>query len=180
MTRVTRGVHFCAWTLAWTLLLAPPTARAETEDQIKAAFLFNFARYVEWPVETFETRNQAIRICMVGETDFAAVVARTVSGKNVADRPLAVDVLSDLSRVTGCHILYVGSGVEVSAGDLATSVESGSVFTVSDRDGFAADGGVANFIRMENKVRFEINPTAAKRAGLKVSSRLLRLARLVE
>jgi len=163
-----------------SLALNAPPAAAQSEDQIKAAFLFNFARYVEWPDSAFASGSDAVRICMVGSGDFAGVVSSTVSGKSVGDRSVEVDTPADLSAASGCHILYVGESFDGDPTAVATSVEPASVFTVADRAGFATSGGIANFIRTDNKVRFEINPGAAKKAGLKVSSRLLRLAKVVK
>ena len=162
------------------LVLYAPPAAAQSEDQIKAAFLFNFARYVEWPDSAFASGDAAVRICMVGSGDFAGVVSNTVSGKSVGDRAVKVDTPADLSAASTCHILYVGSSFDGNPSGVAESVGPASVFTVADREGFATAGGIANFIRTDNKVRFEINPGAAKKVGLKVSSRLLRLAKVVK
>jgi hypothetical protein len=153
---------------------------AQSEDQVKAAFLFNFARYVEWPADAFRDASQAMRICMVGSEGFAHVVSSAVSGKSVGDRAVEVDTPADLESAAGCHILYVGDDVEGLSREIVADLASAGVFTVSDRAGFAEGGGIANFIRADNKIRFEINPGAAKRAGLKISSRLLRLAKVVE
>ena len=166
--------------LFWLVCMGAAEAQAQSEDQIKAAFLFTFARYVEWPAKSFAGPDDSVRICMAGSKEFATVVAQTVSGKSVENRPVQVDTLSALSESPGCHILYVGEEVASDAAGVASSVSGASVFTVADRAGFAEQGGIANFIRTNNKVRFEINPKAAKRAGLKVSSRLLRLATVVE
>jgi len=164
--------------LCFALYAAP--ASAQSEDQIKAAFLYNFARYVEWPDSAFASGSDAVRICMVGSGDFAAVVSKTVSGKSVGDRSVEVDTPANLAAASSCHILYVGDSFDGNPQEVAASVEPASVFTVADREGFATGGGIANFIRTDNKVRFEINPGAAKKVGLKVSSRLLRLAKVVQ
>ena len=157
-----------------------PGAHAQSEDQIKAAFLFNFARYVEWPEDAFESPESAIRICLVGSRAFAGVVEGIVSGKSVGTRSVEVRRGDDLSAVDGCHILFVGSDLATNPGSVADRVSTASVLTVADQEGFASGGGMANFIRAESKVRFEINPGAAEKAGLKISSRLLRLAKVVE
>ena len=159
---------------------AATSAWAQSEDQIKAAFLFNFARYVEWPDSAFSGPSAPVRICMAGADDFATIVSQAVGGKSVGDR--AVDVVSGigLADASACHILYVGAGLDGDASAVASSVSGGNVFTVADREGFAKTGGIANFMRADNKVRFEINPGAAKQAGLKISSRLLRLAKVVK
>ena len=176
MRRTLVGLVVCVFALGGTAT----TARAQSEDQIKAAFLFNFARYVEWPDEAFASGSAPVRICMAGAGDFASIVSQAVGGKSVGER--AVDVVSDtgLGDAGGCHILYVGEGLDAGADAVASSVSGGHVFTVADREGFAASGGIANFIRADNKIRFEINPSAAKQAGLKISSRLLRLATVVK
>jgi len=155
-------------------------ARTQSEDQIKAAFLFNFARYVEWPDQAFDSGSAPVRICMAGASDFASIVSQAVGGKSVGDRAVEVVPGVGLEDASTCHILYVGGELEAGADVVASSVSGGHVFTVADRDGFAASGGIANFIRTDNKVRFEINPGAAKQAGLKISSRLLRLAKVVK
>lgn len=160
--------------------LTATVARAQSEDQIKAAFLFNFARYVEWPDAAFSSGSTPVRICMAGADDFASIVSKAVGGKSVGDRAVEVASSVGLEDAGTCHILYVGAGLEADADVVASSVSGGHVFTVADREGFAASGGIANFIRADNKVRFEINPDAAKQAGLKISSRLLRLAKVVE
>lgn len=174
MRRMWIGFAFCLISFG----LAATPARAQSEDQIKAAFLFNFARYVEWPDSAFESGSAPVRICMAGDDDFASILTQAVGGKSVGDR--AVAVVSDvvLADAGTCHILYVGAGLAVDG--VTSSVAGGHVFTVADREGFAASGGIANFIRADNKVRFEINPRAAKQAGLKISSRLLRLAKVVK
>jgi hypothetical protein len=166
--------------MALLSIICVTEARAQSEDQIKAAFLFNFARYVEWPEAAFAGPDDAVKICMVGAASFAGVVSQTVSGKTVENRSVEVDTLVGLSESSGCHILYVGSGFASNPTEVASNVAGASVFTVADHEGFATGGGIANFIRTDNKVRFEINPSAAKKVGLKVSSRLLRLAKVVQ
>ena len=117
---------------------------------------------------------------MVGGDSFADVIVRTVSGRSVEGRPVAVVALDALSGLSSCPILFVGEKISSDPGNVASSVSGLSIFTVVDHKGFAAGGGIANFIQMDNKVRFEINPSAEKKAGLKVSSLLLRLAKVVK
>ncbi len=166
--------------VALYICIGIPEAHAQSEDQIKAAFLFNFARYVEWPASAFSGPEDAVKICMAGAASFADVVTQTVSGKSVENRPVAVTAVATLSGLSGCHILYVGDDLAANPAEVAASVSGSNVFTVADRAGFARGGGIANFIRANKKIRFEINPSAAKKAGLKVSSRLLRLAKVVK
>ena len=162
------------------LSFSPRMALAQSEDQIKAAFLFNFARYVEWPEGAFASAEAPIRICLLGSDAFGSVVSQVVSGKNVAGRSLRVTTANDLELAASCHIVFVGDQAKAARLLVISALAQAPVFTVSDSEGFARDGGVANFFRADHKVRFEINSEAARRAGLKISSRLLRLARVVE
>ena len=164
------------WSILALVCLAAPSVSAQSEDQVKAAFLFNFARYVEWPAEAFEGSGAAITICVLGDEGFEEIVASTVAGKRVGERP--VEVASSVEDFARCHLAYVGDD-EADVPAILARLDGRSVLTVADRAGFAAAGGIANFFRADNKIRFEINPGAAKRAGLKIRSSLLRLARVV-
>lgn len=150
------------------------------EEEIKAAFLFNFARYVQWPQGSFDARGTPVRVCVLGADDFARIVSANVSGKSVDDRSVEVVDLKNSESLSGCHILFVGDETRRPRRELLGEIGKLPVLTVSDSEGFAREGGIANFYRDANKVRFEINPGAARVAGLKISSQLLRLARVVE
>jgi hypothetical protein len=156
-------------------------ARAQSEDQVKAAFLLNFARYVEWPEDAFDSRATPVRICLIGTRDFKDVVAHTVEGKVVHDRRVSVETVEAAAEADACHLLFVGEEALVGSDGavLLRELRRSNVFTVGDREGFAASGGIANFYRAGNKVRFEVNPEFAAEANLEVSSKLLRLARIV-
>lgn len=161
------------------ILCAPSIARAESADQVKAAFLFNFARYVEWPQSSFASDSDPLRLCVLGRAELQAVVEQTVSGRSVGNRPVEVSSVADLEATARCHLLFVGAGAGASAAAVSQKLGTAAVFTIADQPGFAAGGGIANFIQVDQKIRFEINPGAAKRAGLRISSSLLRLAKLV-
>jgi hypothetical protein len=166
--------------LVTSSLLATSKAHAQSEDQIMAAFLFNFARYVEWPEDAFDRDDMPVKICIYDAKEFGDVVAKTVSGKMVGDRAVAVGQTSDLSSARDCHIFFIGRDSGVRDQDAIAGLGTLSIFTVADREGFANAGGIANFFRADNRIRFEINPSAAEKAGLRVSSKLLRLAKVVK
>jgi len=166
-------------TFAALFLFAAPRADAQSEDQVMAAFLLNFARYVEWPKDAFDGGDSPVTICMMSSKAFSEVVSQTISGKTVDDRPVEIDRKADLTQTDGCHIVFIGRDFDKAPGATAAALASSSVFSVADKEGFASAGGIANFYRADNKIRFEINPNAAKKAGLKISSRLLRLAKVV-
>jgi hypothetical protein len=178
-TRRAAALAAVATTLVGCLLLVAPRASAQSEDQVMAAFLFNFARYVEWPKDAFDRNDMPVNICMLSTKEFGDVVSRTVSGKTVADRSVVVRRTADLPETTGCHILFIGREYDKSHTETVAELGGLSVFTVADQEGFARAGGIANFYRTENRIRFEINPHAAQKVGLKISSRLLRLAKVV-
>jgi hypothetical protein len=164
----------------WVLgLVAPVLVRAQSEDEIKAAFLLNFARYVEWPENAFSSPESPVRICMLDSAGFQSVVSSTVAGKTVGPREVAVVDVASAGAASNCHILFIGSD-NLAAQSIVGPLGGAAVFTVANDEGFAERGGVANFFRADNRIRFEINPNAAQSAGLKISSRLLRLAQLVE
>ena len=164
--------------LSVLVLDAAPT-RAQSEDEIKAAFLLNFARYVEWPVAAFSSADSPVRVCMLEAGDFGKVVRDTIAGKSVGARSVEVVGVDAALAAADCHILFLESesGYE---GEVLETLGESSVFTVASDTGFAKNGGIANFFRAGNRIRFEINPRAARGAGLNISSRLLRLAQVVE
>lgn len=175
LTVVRRGAGTAL--LAGVLLLAgAPASGAPTESELKAAYLYNFARYVTWPEAAFASSTAPIRICVVNDASFLRVLEAAVAGKRVGDRTLAPEARGSAGEARDCHIVYLPSG----GADVVSHLATRSVFTVSDAGGFARAGGIANFVVVDDRLRFEINANAAEKAGLQVSSRLLRLARIVE
>lgn len=151
------------------------------ENQLKAAYLYNFARYVEWPEAAHESKRSSIEIGVVGGGPVLDLLKKTVVGKTVGDRTLrAVDVNSHNDGRTS-HILFIpGDPSAAEQRQVVEDLKGTHVFVVGDGPDFAKRGGIANFIVSDSRVKFAINKGAAKRAGLKVSSKLLRLAELVE
>jgi hypothetical protein len=167
------------------LMLESSPVSAQSEDQIKAAYLLHFARYVEWPESAFSSRKSPVQICMLESDGFHSVVASTVVDKTVGSRSVEAVIVENAATATSCHIFFVGdlgkgSLENESLEEVLTSLGDASVFSVGNDPDFARRGGVANFFRASNKIRFAINRGAASSAGLKISSRLLRLAKLVE
>jgi hypothetical protein len=163
------------------LVAAPAAAGSLDETQLKAAYLYNFARYVEWPDSAHATSSSALEIGVVGNARVTELLKKTVVGKTVGDRSLRIVNFRSSSEGRKSHILFVAG--ERSADELNQTIanlKGTHVFVVSDSPGFAKRGGIANFIVADSRVRFAINKGAAKTAGLKVSSKLLRLAELVD
>jgi hypothetical protein len=149
------------------------------EYDVKAAFLFHFAQFVEWPADAFHEPNSALNYCTIGEDPFHGVLEETLKGKSVSNRPLRVRHLGVREPVADCQILFLGAADKKLLGDVLNSVSGHPVLCVGETEHFARDGGMIGFFLENNKVRFDINFQAAERARLKIDSRLLLLAKNV-
>jgi hypothetical protein len=154
-----------------------PAQDAGVEYQVKAAFLFNFAKFVEWPTRVFPARNSPFTICLAGDP-FQGAVEKTIVGETWNGRPLAVKRIDSGDEVTGCQLLYVSRSMARSM-DFLAAAANGPVLTVGETEDFISSGGIIRFTASGRRIRFEINPDAAERVSLRVSSRLLRLADIV-
>jgi hypothetical protein len=169
-----------AWlALALALGAAPvrSSAQGTLEAQIKAVFLYNFAKYVDWPPAPPGT-SESIRICAPNHAPLLALVRDAVQGEAINGRPLRALDLDGLDGARECHILFVGDPATLDAAAWITAVRGRPTLIVAD--GGLGDGVVIAFVRDGNRVRFDINRTAARKQHLTVSSKLLRLARRIE
>lgn len=152
------------------------TQAAPGEYEVKAAFVHNIAKFVEWPVSPQESR--VLRLCILGQEAFADA-AITLQGKAVGSRVWEVVPAASRAELRKCQVLFIGASEAENLPRLLGSLKGSPVLTVGDSEGYAEQGVTVNFYLEQNKVRFEINPSAASRAGLKISSQLLKLARIV-
>lgn len=150
---------------------------SDLEYKVKAAFLYNFSKFIEWREPPPD--GEPFVIGIVGADPFGDVLEQTVGEKTVNNRPLAVRRYANLKELRPCHILFVSASERGRLGPLLESVEGSGTLTISEIDSFANLGGMINFVIENNKVRFEINPEAVARAGLRVNAQLLKLARIV-
>jgi hypothetical protein len=155
-------------------------AQTTKEYQIKAAFLLNFIQFVEWPSGVFTNDAEPFRIGILGENPFGAALEETVQGEAVNNRKIIIQHAQRISELKDCQMIFISKSEKGRMGEILAEVDSGPVLTVSEMEGFAQSGGVINFYLQDKKVRFEINPTAARRGGLKVSSQLLSLGKIVQ
>lgn len=153
-------------------------AEALTEVQVKAAYVYNFVKYVEWPAGAFATAQSPVVLCVAAGDGLRGALA-AIDGKQAQGRALQLRRAVRPDEFRSCHILFVPESEERVAGELLRKAGSLPVLTVGEHDGFAAAGGVIGFVVRDDRVQFEINPDAAARADLKVSSRLLQLATIV-
>jgi len=147
-----------------------------TEYQIKAAFLYNFAKFVEWPPQAFADAQSPIVIGVLGKNVFDDNLEKIIHGKTVNNRPFLFKELHTATEATNCHILFISVSEKEKLPKILESLRGTSVLTVSESDQFIASGGMINFVIEDQKVHFQINDKAAKKAGLKISSKLLSLA----
>jgi len=167
------AVLLCA--VNWPFLKAQESAE---EYAVKAAFLYNFARFTEWPAESFPEEDSPIIVCILGDDPFGGTID-FLKEKSIHGRPVLLKREKTLSNLKPCHVLFVSSSERSRLDQILGSTEDWSVLTISDIDEFAHKGGSVGFVRQDNKMRFEVNPEATKEAGLRLSSRLLRLALVV-
>ena len=181
--------------LAATFLICGLQARAQNFDAsgsseylIKAGFIYNFAKLVEWPTAAFTNSGQPIVIGVLGNDSFAATLERVVDGKQVELHPFLVKRLRSPkeSKECACHkehvasAFFVASAESLHADEIIQLLKGTSVLTIAEIPGFTKQGGIINFVLEDSKVRFEVNVDAAKQGGLTISSRLLSLAKIVQ
>jgi hypothetical protein len=165
--------------LAGGVLSPRARAQAPSEYQVKAAFLYNFAKFVEWPPDLFNNPRGPLVLCVAGKDPFGDFLEGIVQGKTANGHPLTIRRLQREGEARSCQILFISSSERNRVRPVLQSLNGASVLTVGETDGFAQQGGVINFTLEDNHVHFEINVDAAERAGLKISSKLLSLAKIV-
>lgn len=159
---------------------SPIQAQRATEYEVKAAFLYNFARFVTWPDTAFAKDNSPFIIGLFGTDPFGQTLSQTITGKTTQSRPFQIRHITKIEDATQCHILFISDPPQKQLQALLHQMLSLPILTIGEQDGFCQIGGMINFVIEERHVRFEINPEAAERANLVISSRLLRLARIVK
>lgn len=186
----------CCW-LAWTWLLAfcgllasgqaidgqPYSAgdeEANREYAIKAAYIYNFGRYVQWPPDAFEGPQTPLVIGVVGYDPFGPLLDEIAKSKKIEGRPIVARRFASMDEYTPCHILFVASLAPAKEKRAALEiVRTSKVLLIGEDPGLAEQGATINFFVEQNKIRFEINVDAARRHQLKISSKLLNLAKIV-
>jgi hypothetical protein len=175
--RLTR--HF----LSLILLLAPQASlhasSAGEEYSVKAAFLFHFAQFIDWPEGTFKDASSPLTYCTIGEDPFHGALDASLSGKMIGTRPLRVLHFKQPQYIRNCQILFIGAGEKRLLPTVLASLKENFVLTVGESEHFVHSGGMIGFLLEDNRIRFEINLEAAEQAKLKMSSRLLALAKTV-
>ena len=190
------GKRFCLITMVvlFTMGSVAPGVHAKSsspsEYQLKAVFLYNFAKFVEWPAESFADARAPIILGILGKDPFGTIIDQIIKSKTVKDRKLVIrrfEKIKDLEascmgkgeEEEFCHILFISSSEEEHLAKILEILNASSVLTVGEMEQFTQRGGIINFTVREGKIRFEINVDAAEQAELKISSKLLKLAKIV-
>lgn len=166
--------------LAFLLLVSTAVAEqpAFSEYQVKAAFLYNFAKFIEWPDKAL-SGDEPIVVGVLGDDPFGEVLDETLSGKKVGSHLLSIKRFSRLTGSEHCHILFIADSEAGRTAEILARVGSAPTLTVGEAPGFAERGGMIGFVIEERRVRFDVNLKAVRDAGLKPSSQLLKVARNV-
>lgn len=185
-TAESRSPAVCFWTVL-LILLAPGlhcTAHAQhpsaSEHAIKAAFIYNFTKFVSWPATSFSAPSVPFKICVADDAGISAILRDTIRGKQVAGRAVAVVSVRDAMEASACQILFITHLNNDERNRLLAAVKGKPVLTIGEERGFSGRGGIINFFTANDRVQFEINVNAARQSELEISSRLLSLARIVK
>ena len=151
-----------------------------TESQVKAAYLYNFGKFVRWQTDRIGS-PQTLTICVLGKDPFGAVLDATVEGESIDGKKITVKRLSTIQDLTSCSILFIATSEESRLGPVLSAAQHQGLLTVSDIPHFAEHGGIIGFVMLQDKIRFEVNRSAAEQSHLTLSSELLKVAsRVIE
>jgi hypothetical protein len=150
-----------------------------TETGVKSAFLYKFTHFANWPPETMGEAGDPFAMCVMGRNELADVLEHAVDGRTARDRPLVVKRIENVQQTRGCHLLFIGWSKLEKIERILGALGRQPTLTVGDVKGFARRGGMINLTKDGRRLRFEINRRAAERAGIHLSSQLLKLANLV-
>jgi|WetSurMetagenome_2_1015567.scaffolds.fasta_scaffold241645_2 hypothetical protein len=155
------------------------TERIASEYEVKAAYLFNFAKFIEWPAPVFPKNDAPIIIGISKDDSFGGILENAVSGKTVQNRSIIIRRVKTLDDWQSCNIAFIGAAETNLTASILESLESRHVLTVGEREGTARSKCIINFIMEGGRVQFEVDAMKAEIAGIKISSKLMMVARVV-
>ena len=171
LSALAAGVFFCG--------IAAAQSEQPSEYEVKAAFLFNFTKFVEWPDSSFPDAHSPIVTGIVGDDPFGASLTRLVAGQKAQGRSIAIIRYRRGDDLRRCHVLFISGSERTRIAQILAALQDTGVLTVSDIDGFAEAGGAVQFVMQENRVHFVVNLDAASQSKLRVSAKLLALAQVI-
>ncbi len=150
-----------------------------SEYQVEAAYLYNFGRFVEWPAKVTTAKTGSFTICVLGEDPFGAALDATLAGEMIGNQRVTARRISSPQESADCQVLFISSSEANRLNKIIGALDKSAVLTVSDIPQFSQRRGMIQFVLEENRIRFEVNLTAIQRAGLTLSSELLKVATVV-
>lgn len=168
------GIGLAALCLVSTI--APAQGFTPSEYQVKAAYLYDFSRFVEWPAHSGSEKDPTFAICVIGKDPFGAILDATLAGEKREGQNLEARRISKAQEALACRILFIGTSEADHLKEILAQMKKATVLTVSDIPRFSESGGMIEFVLKDHKVRFDVNLTNATDAGLAVSSDLLKVA----
>ena len=149
------------------------------EYPAKLAFLYNFSKFIEWPADSYPSAKAPLVVCVAGRDPFSPATENELRTRTASGHPIEVRALRVTDKLNVCHIVFIPITEKDQADAILRGLKGSSTLTVGEFQGFAARGGIINLTVEGNRLHFEINQFAAERAGLKMSSKLLLLAKIV-
>ena len=170
-------VALLAWAVPCLLADAGASVESASEYEVKAAFIFNFAKFTTWPSQ--DDREGPLRLCVAGRDPFGEVLESTIGQKTVRGRGFSIERHALADDLSGCEIVFLGGGDGEERKDLLEGLRGQPILTVGESDSFASEGGMVGFFEKKRRVRFAVNVDATARSDIKVSSKLLQLASVI-
>lgn len=174
-----RASRLVVLAVAWALLAAPGLYAQKVkagEYEVKATYLYNFGKFVGWPSKAGGPDNGSFTICILGQDPFGGVLDAIISGETIGGKNVLARRIPRPQDAAGCRILFISASEEKRLNEILAALDQVNVLTVSDMQEFTRRGGMIQFVMVASKVRFEVNLTSAERAGLILSSELLKVA----
>ena len=181
-TKTARKRSLLIFFIALILWFGAASVLAQTvakEYRIKAAFLFNFSQYVEWPPEAFKDANDPLTYCTIGDDPFQGVLDESLNTKSAGKHLLRVQHLRPPENFQACQIVFIGSNEKKRVAEVLETLKQSPVLVVGESSHFVQQGGTVGFLSEDNTIRFEVNLDAAQRARLNISATLLSVAKTV-
>jgi hypothetical protein len=179
-SRLLHHTPFAALVAALWIFLAPVSLRSQqiqaSEDRVKAAYLYNFGRYVKWPAAADVDRDRSFPICVFDHDPFGATLDSTLAGESLNGKPVAIRRIQKPREAAQCRVLFIGASQSSHLDEILAALDQIPVLTVSDMDNFSSRGGMIQFVLDGGRVRFGVNLKTAQNARLALHSELLRVA----
>jgi hypothetical protein len=180
ITEITAVIVTIAMLGAGRTRAGPPTRldAASKVYEIKAAFIYNFAQFTQWPDSAFASSDSPFVLAFIGDGSLGPALERVLDGKSIAGHPIVLKHLDMTSQISGCHLLFIPESEESHLDDIFNVIGNQPILTVGETTKFMQAGGIIRFFIADGRIRFEIDPDAADKAALRLSSRLMSLAKI--